>query len=118
MDVGGTTSNSKPVCSTRWRKLQGEPHGENALLFDNNLQKKPQFAACADVIKAGPAPTTKPSSAPTPLRQPLQSPSRQPSRRRHLNPHRQPHHLLKHQALHRQSPLPNHLPPVRFLHHF
>ncbi|KAH9165455.1 hypothetical protein AeNC1_018513 [Aphanomyces euteiches] len=27
--------------------------GENALLFDSNLQKKPQFAACHDVIAKG-----------------------------------------------------------------
>ncbi|KAG9412150.1 hypothetical protein AC1031_015087 [Aphanomyces cochlioides] len=40
--------------------------GENALLFDNNLQKKPQFAACADVIKARDAPAPQPSSSNAP----------------------------------------------------
>ncbi|CAK4157081.1 unnamed protein product [Aphanomyces euteiches] len=71
MDVGGNNQQQQAsVFNTVAKNCKANPMceafvGENALLFDNNLQKKPQFAACADVIKAGPAPTTKPSSAPT-----------------------------------------------------
>ncbi|KAF0725194.1 hypothetical protein Ae201684_016279 [Aphanomyces euteiches] len=86
MDVGGNNQQQQAsVFNTVAKNCKANPmceaFGENALLFDNNLQKKPQFAACADVIKAGPAPTTKPSSAPTtaPTTAPITQPTTKPT---------------------------------------
>ncbi|CAK4930755.1 unnamed protein product, partial [Aphanomyces euteiches] len=71
MDVGGSNQNQQAsVFRTVATNCQQNPKceafvvwgvsdkdswrsGENALLFDNNLQKKPQFAACHDVIAKG-----------------------------------------------------------------
>ncbi|KAG9412149.1 hypothetical protein AC1031_015086 [Aphanomyces cochlioides] len=71
MDVGGNNQNQQSnVFATVAKNCKANPlceafvvwgvsdkdswrAGENALLFDNNLKKKPQFAACADVIKSG-----------------------------------------------------------------